>query len=273
MQHTPIVHRRMEFKLDEFELNWNGGDAYRSQALNAISMTFPVGERWLIDTVRRAIDTLPEDKQPYWREYARGFIAQESTHSAIHRKYNARLEQLGLDNWWERRISKRAEWGATGTPLNQLASSVAYEHMTAVLSGATLRNQQWLAGADPELARLWNWHSSEEMEHKHFIHELYLAIGGGKTRRVLWYLWALAIFMYESHAQAFYNLYRSGALRRWKTLGEALRFNFGWRGYVWSCTWGLVSFVNPWYKFRRDVTDKLAQQWLQDNPPAARPQA
>ncbi len=105
-----LAIRRLEVDLSQgFPRHWLGGDAFRSQFFNALSMSFPVGEQFFIDAVRNAAPLLeaqsPQDGSASLRETIqesiRGFIGQEATHRRIHGLYNATLEQQGLRNRWQ----------------------------------------------------------------------------------------------------------------------------------------------------------------------------
>jgi hypothetical protein len=48
------------------------------------------------------------------------------------------------------------------------------EHFTAIFAQQLLSNPPHLAGADPETAELWRWHSCEEIEHKGVAYDTWL---------------------------------------------------------------------------------------------------
>ena len=53
---TDLVVRRLLIDLNTpFPARWNGGDAFRSALFNALSMSFPVGEQYFIDSVRAGL--------------------------------------------------------------------------------------------------------------------------------------------------------------------------------------------------------------------------
>ena len=61
---TDLVVRRLLIDLKaEFPRRWVGGDAFLSALFNALSMSFPVGERFFIDAVREGLKALPEAEQ------------------------------------------------------------------------------------------------------------------------------------------------------------------------------------------------------------------
>ena len=61
---TDLVVRRLQIDLaTPFPGRWNGGDAFRSAFFNALSMSFPVGEQYFMDSVRNGLKTLPTAEQ------------------------------------------------------------------------------------------------------------------------------------------------------------------------------------------------------------------
>ena len=58
---TELVVRRLLIDLETpFARHWNGGDAFRTAFFNALSMSFPRGEQFFIDSVRSGWKSLPE---------------------------------------------------------------------------------------------------------------------------------------------------------------------------------------------------------------------
>ena len=103
-----LTVRRLLVDLEApIERLWNGGDAFRTAWFNALSMSFPVGEQFFIDSVREGVKQLsPEQREAFAAEVA-GFIGQEATHRRIHGLFNAHLERQGLVNHWEVRARRR----------------------------------------------------------------------------------------------------------------------------------------------------------------------
>ena len=180
----PIRPRHPTFDLEEaLAGDWNGGDPFRTAFFNAMSLSFPSGERFFIDSVRAFED---EIREPALREAIRGFIGQEAVHRRIHQDYNetfCRQRGYHLDEL-EAPILERIEWGRENlSPLAQLAATVALEHLTATLAAALLGSHpETLAGADPRVAEVWLWHAVEETEHKAVAFDVYSHVGGCPKR-------------------------------------------------------------------------------------------
>lgn len=142
---------------------WMGGDPYATALYNALSSTFPRGEAFFVESVRRFRDgadtRLAAD--------IRAFTTQEVMHSREHVAFNQRAHEAGYDlTPLEDRVAWRLDMVRERAPIASLAATMALEHFTAILAHELLRDPRHLVGADAESAALWRWHSIEEIEHK-----------------------------------------------------------------------------------------------------------
>ncbi|MDB5744887.1 MAG: metal-dependent hydrolase [Polaromonas sp.] len=275
-QPASLTVRRLQLDLSQgFDRHWHGGDAFRSQYHNALSMSFPVGEQSFIDSVREGLKRLPETPEnAQLRATAVQFIGQEATHRHVHGLYNAHLEQQGLVNRWQHWAGRRIAYGkAHGVhPLHLLAVTAAYEHCTAVFADATLRHADWFAGADPKMQLLWRWHAAEEIEHRAVAFDLYTALGGNHAWRIRWYFYALAVFSLDATCQTVLNLHRDGTLLKPATWWSAARFFWGRHGAVWRCAGPLLRYLRRDFHPDHEThaapeaqSQALAARWLADN--------
>ena len=158
--------RRPSFDLAQaLASDWHGGSAFRTAYFNAMSMLFPLGEKFFIDSVRFFKDEIDD---PRLLKEIIAFQGQESTHRLQHQKYNELLcEQRGYDlDRFERPLRDRMAWAYRElTARRRLAGTVASEHLTAIMADDMLAHQDALSGADPHVAALWQWHGVEETEH------------------------------------------------------------------------------------------------------------
>ncbi|MBV8686632.1 MAG: metal-dependent hydrolase [Alphaproteobacteria bacterium] len=142
---------------------WLGGDPVGSALYDALSITFPKGEAYFVESVRAFREGAP----PRLAEEIRAFTTQEVMHSREHVQFNRRAIEAGYDmSRLETRVDERLAVSRTRPPIVNLAATMALEHFTAILAHELLRDPRHLAGADAESARLWRWHSIEEIEHK-----------------------------------------------------------------------------------------------------------
>ena len=79
----PIQPReKLDFKLNSgIPRFWNGGDPFKTRLFDAMSITFPVGERYFISTVRNYREQITD---PHLQDEARDFIRQEAQHGMVH---------------------------------------------------------------------------------------------------------------------------------------------------------------------------------------------
>lgn len=266
---SKLTVRKLNVDLSRgFDRYWMGGDAYRTAFMNALSMTFPLGEQMFIDSVRAA----PADAitDPALRADVQDFIGQEASHRYLHEQYNAQLAAQGYPftlqprlEWRIRRINKLGV-------LDRLAITCALEHYTAMLADYTLRHPDWLRSADPQLRTLWSWHAAEETEHKAVAFDVYRAAGGGYAKRVFWYLFTSAAFWRDTLQQTAHNLRRDGQLWRRRTWASAARGWFGRQGLLWSLLRPGLGYLSPrFHPWQHDNSD-LLRMWLQSNEESIR---
>jgi len=262
---TELVVRRLLVDLGTpFERCWNGGDAFRSAWLNALSLSFPVGEQFFIDAVRTGLKTLPEAERLRFAAEVQGFIGQEATHRRIHARFNEELQRQGYVNTIEARARRRIERMEGWDPRHAVAQTAAIEHFTAILAHWLLTTPEALAGAEPRLATMWLWHAAEETEHRSVAFDVYRAMGGSERWRVRWMRIVAVFFVTDVARQIVRNLWHDGALLRWSTWRSAARVLFGNQGIV-RRTW------KPWLAYFRpgfhpsQQEAGLAQQWLREN--------
>ncbi len=270
-----LTVRRLGVDLSQgFSRHWNGGDAFLTAFCNALSMSFPVGEQFFIDSVREGAKHLSDSPEHQaLRETVRGFIGQEATHRHLHGLYNAHLEKQGLINHWGPRAARRLDMGrrkmfSTSEKgyLHELAITAAYEHFTALFGDLTLENidrpGDWFARADEPLKTLWRWHAAEESEHKCVAFDLYVALGGNHKWRMRWFNYVLVQFTLDALRQTVNNLWRDRTLHKPSTWVSGARFLFGRHGLV-------RRIAKPLWAYRRENfhpvqvghTD-LAEHWL-----------
>lgn len=150
---------------------WNGGDRVATAFYNALSATFPKGEAFFIESVRRFRD----GAAPKLAAEIKAFTTQEVMHSREHVAFNKRAHEAGYDlSALEARVDRRLEMVRERAPIASLAATMALEHFTAILAHELLRDPRHLAGADAEAAALWRWHSIEEIEHKGVAYDTWL---------------------------------------------------------------------------------------------------
>jgi predicted metal-dependent hydrolase len=162
---------------------WLGGDPYGSAVYDALSVTFPKGEAFFVESVRAFREGAP----PRLAAEIKSFTTQEVMHSREHVQFNKRAVEAGYDmTALERRVDERLAVSKTRPPVVNLAATMALEHFTAILAHELLRDPRHLVGADRESGNLWRWHSIEEIEHKGVAYDTWLHATRGWPRFKRW---------------------------------------------------------------------------------------
>lgn len=252
--HLTIAPRRLDAPLPEpLPRYWHSGSAFKSHFFNAMSVLFPKGERFFIDSVRHFRKSADGTELA---EQIRGFIGQEAHHSNEHIQYNERLKAQGYDiDSLENALGRRLRFVQKHfSAKRQLAATVGVEHLTAIMADALLKNPQWMAGADPAVRRLWHWHALEETEHKAVAFDLYRLIGGGETRRRVLMAEITLFFIYDVTKNLLHMLKRDGLLWNWATWKEG-----------WQFLWGRDGVLKPLIRPYLDYYRRGFHPWDHDN--------
>lgn len=262
---SDLVVRRLLIDLDRpLPRHWANGDAFRTAYLNALSMSFPIGEQFFIDSVRNGVKALPEADRARFEKEVQGFVGQEATHRRIHGLFNGHLDKQGLVNQWAERAARRIQRLKHLQPRHHLAATAAYEHFTAILAEHLLARPEQFGDTEPRLQTMWLWHAAEESEHKSTAFDLYQALGGDHRWRIRWFRLATTYFIVDSLRQTVNNLWHDGTLFKPSTWVSAARFYFGKGGLVREC-------FQPWRAyFRRDFHPSQHEsgrsaQWLREH--------
>jgi predicted metal-dependent hydrolase len=150
---------------------WHGGRVEATAIYNALSTTFPAGEAFFVESVRKFREGTP----PRLAEEIKAFTTQEAIHSREHDAFNKRAAAGGYDlSKLEAQVEKRLAITRDKPPIVSLAATMALEHFTAILAHQLLADPRHLEGAEKETADLWRWHAVEEIEHKGVAYDTWL---------------------------------------------------------------------------------------------------
>jgi predicted metal-dependent hydrolase len=151
---------------------WNGGDPIATAFFNGLSIVFPQGEAFFIESVRHYRESVPESQIPQ----IDAFIKQEAAHSREHTHFNRQVEESGYDvTEIEAELTENFAQMKQNPPIVNLMLTVCFEHLTAIFAHQCLASDRHFKGAKPEAVRLWRWHAIEEIEHKAVAYDTWLA--------------------------------------------------------------------------------------------------
>jgi len=171
---------------------WMGGDPAATAVMNALSLTFPDGERFFIQSVKRFSKDLPARLA----EEVRAFTMQEGAHTREHMAFNELTEKAGYETAAIIEfIDRRLDVARARPPMGQLLTTVALEHFTAAFAHRLLADHDILEGAPQGLAQLWRWHSIEEIEHKGVAFDVFMHAAKDMTPAKRWNIRRLAMIL------------------------------------------------------------------------------
>ncbi len=242
-----IPRRDVELDLDPATVprDWCHDHAYQTTFLNALSLLFPEGERFFVDSVKQMKSRVDD---PVLQREIVGFIGQEAMHGKEHRAFNELLVAHGFASApvVDRRLRRFLELvRRIMPPMSQLAVTCALEHFTAMLAEALLRDERMREELHPSVRPLWLWHALEESEHKAVAFDVYRAAGGGYVRRVSIMLLTTAVF-FAAQALAHARLMadRKILLKPWTWLRGIGRM-WIWPGYFIRLVPAYLAYFRP----------------------------
>lgn len=238
-----IIPRDLRFGRNEKASRWwLNNDPVATAFYNALSVTFPKGEGYFIESVRRFREGTPAKLEGE----INAFIKQEVMHTREHVAFNRQVTDRGYDVTLLERDVDDALALARGKPvIANLAATMALEHFTAMLAHELIANPRHLAGAEPQVASLWRWHASEEIEHKGVAYDTWLHATRDWSR---WQRWRVKAIVMLATTWKFFNGRRRGML-------ELLRQDGLTGPRIW---WRIF-----WYAFGQPgMARKVAGAWL-----------
>lgn len=167
-----VTPRDIRFDLaDAQKGHWLGGDPVGTAVFNALSLTFPDGERLFMDAVRNYRHLLTGKLL----DDARNFIAQEAIHSREHHQLNSLIDRTRYPvAEIEETVRGRVKMARERGQMAMLLSTIALEHFTAMMAETHARHQDLFDKAHPEVEKLWRWHAMEETEHKAVAYDVFM---------------------------------------------------------------------------------------------------
>jgi len=230
-----IQPRNREFDIAAaLATDWAFDSPFITACYNALSITFPAGEKFFIDSVRHFAGQIAD---PKLQLEIRGFCGQEGFHRREHQRYNESLcQQRGYDlQRLEGRITSRIDWVTrVFSPLRRLAATAGLEHITAIFAEQLLGNPFWTSHMSSAMRDLWRWHAIEESEHKAVAFDVYKAVGGSEPiRKRALTIGSLHLFTHMLRG-AIDMLRHDRQLWKWRTLRDAWFFLLSKQGLLRS---------------------------------------
>lgn len=257
-----IEPQRMAFRFENVPRHWAADNALFTHLLNALSLTFPDGERFFVDSVRAFRDQAATAEQD--REIG-GFIGQEAMHSMEHNTFNEMLAAQGYteeaDSGQDYARERIRQGQKHLTELQQLAITAALEHITAILADGLLRDPELIESLDASVRDLWIWHAIEETEHKAVAYDLFQQVSGDYRLRAGLFLTATSALGAYAAAYTWRFMKRDGLHRNPGAVASGLWKLFGWKGFLVRLVPDYLDYLRPgFHPWDKDNSTRI-EQW------------
>lgn len=259
---------KFDFPADRIR-DWHGDGAGVTSFINALSVIFPEGERFFIDSVRYYRDRI---KDPELKEAVRGFIGQEAMHGREHERWNeayfaAVPGARKIERFATRRLKRWQKWLPKST---QLAMTIGAEHLTAVLGDFILRHPEFVEGhgeakSEAVFVAMLKWHAMEETEHKAVAFDVWKSVMRRSPRAYAERCFGLA-FMFAAYWPVVNKLVLEGVRANDKDtdigreLNSLRKYLYGKDGIFRSLALPLLGYARPGFHPWDDDNRELLQQ-------------
>ena len=223
---TPIVRSNLDFKLADVPRYWFAGDPFLTRMFDALSLTFPDGERYFIQSVRLFRDQIQD---PDLKQRVADFIRQEAQHGIAHDKMNQVMKDQGMPvDQFIQRLNKVFKFELKyRSPQYNIAMTAAAEHLTALMAETFYGEKETLQDAHPYVRSLFAWHAIEEMEHRDVAFDVMQQVGNVPevTRKMALVLTTGLMFGF--------TLYRANVMLKCDGFNRTQRLKMNVRGLQW----------------------------------------
>jgi predicted metal-dependent hydrolase len=257
-----IIQRDRRFnRAEPAARHWVDGDPFGTAFFNALSVTFPRGEAFFIDSVRALRAGAPDRLD---REIT-AFIRQEVVHSREHLAFNRQVTGHGYDvTLLDDDVTLVLDKMSGKPPIIRLSATIALEHFTAILAHAVLDDPALLEGADPDVAALWRWHAVEEIEHKGVAYDTWMHATRDWSAFRRWRVRSIMMLIVTRHflhhrARGMIELLRQDGITGRRAWSGIARYAFGRPGILRRVARPWASYFrigfHPWWVDDRYLID------------------
>lgn len=225
-QVDPVVRSNLDFKIEDIPKFWFGNDPFKTRFFDALSLTFPEGERFFIESVRLYRDQIQD---PILEHKVKDFIRQEAQHGIAHDRMNQQMIKQGMP---VEKFTHMLRTRFQGVLKNQgpaycIALTAASEHLTALMAECFFGEKDTMQEVHPYVRALLAWHSIEEMEHRDVAFDVMKDVAkvDEKTRK--------KALLVASVTMLIFNSYRTNAMLKQDGFSKIQRATLFAKGLPW----------------------------------------
>lgn len=265
--HLTITPRaELDFGLDDADLprHWFGGDPFKTRYFDAMSLSFPDGERLFMMAVRAFKHTVVD---PALLQDIKDFNRQEAQHGIVHHQFNEVLRRQGIDIDKLLRVHNFIQFGIYWRYFPKaynLAATAALEHLTATMVYGFFDKGPVMQEADPRVRAMYAWHAIEELEHKSVAFDV-MQQGArvGYVLRCLAMIQATLHFSLYTFLAVNYLLKADGfnGWQRLKMMGKGMAWLYGPKGVFTALLGHFVSYFKPGFHPNKVALSPSYARW------------
>jgi hypothetical protein len=254
--------RRIAFDYSQTQgaaTQWHPREPELARFLEALSLSMPYLEPYLIQTIREAKAKVDD---PVLLREMDLYIGQESAHFRQHQKMN---DEIAKTTSHSRPLEAEFQadykaFRATRSEAFHLAYAEGFEALTMAVAQTLVEDRVRLwDGAAAAPVSMILWHMVEEIEHKTVTFDVFERLHGGYWMRAYGFFYATGHLLGRGF-QGYTKMLREDGLlnrwdsrwRRWATIG---RFLFGTARRA-------IRILNPWYDPRQTRDPAWALAWI-----------
>jgi len=246
---------------------WFDDHPFKTHYFNALSSSFPVGERFFIRSVRHFE---PRITDPRLRQQILQFVGQEGHHRIEHRHHIDLMLAQGYSGItrFEHLVQGLLDFLNKRFPLYALAATVSMEHFTAILADQLLRHpDRWLAPMHADMRLLWHWHAVEETEHKAVAYDVYQQVSGNYWLRISAMILESIGFLLDILVRTVYFLWRDRKLFSLRLWLQGIAFVWGRRGALGSVVGEYFKYFRPGFHPWQNDNYYLVEKFIAEYKP------
>lgn len=231
--------------------DWYDNDPAITEFFHALSVHFPAGETFFIESVAQYAVEIQTKSPELWQK-VKLFFKQEGMHTHVHEVWDTRVQlEFGHDmDAYERNVAERLGRLKKILPyISQLALTSCLEHFTASMARLLLDSKSGrylqMKSAEP-FRSLWRWHAIEELEHKDVAFDVYQLVGGGYVHRCLMMMVVGPMFVMRTLI-TWYYLIRERKLPVLRSMSTLVKFLIWKPGIMSQTIPSMLEWFLPWY--------------------------
>ncbi|OTG80024.1 metal-dependent hydrolase [Acinetobacter sp. ANC 4648] len=241
-QVDPVVRTKLDFKLDQVPRFWFANDPFRTRMFDALSLTFPDGERYFIESVRLFRDQITN---PDLKKRVADFIRQEAQHGIAHDQMNQVMKNQGMPvDRFIATLTKIFKFELKNrSPQYNIAMTAAAEHLTALMAETFYSKKETLQDAHPYVRALFAWHSIEEMEHRDVAFDVMRQVADVPELTRKFALAFTTLMMFN------FTIYRANVMLKYDGFSRLERIKLTYKGM-------------PWFIGKQGIFSSMRKQYL-----------